>query len=84
MVGDIYFFLLNQDNDCKYNPQMAAAFVKNVVNITAVSELSLWYFLKIDVFIECLGMMKSFCYSMMRWSWWMRSAHVIRSVLPLR
>ncbi|XP_019127850.2 pro-cathepsin H isoform X2 [Larimichthys crocea] len=29
------------DNDCKYNPQMAAAFVKNVVNITAYDEMEL-------------------------------------------
>lgn len=32
-------FLFIQDDKCKYKPELAAAFVKNVVNITAVSQL---------------------------------------------
>lgn len=32
-------FQLKQEDTCVYKPEKAAAFVKNVVNITAVSEL---------------------------------------------
>lgn len=39
MAFDFYsFFVLNQEDTCEYKPELAAAFVKNVVNITAVSE----------------------------------------------
>lgn len=39
MVFDILSIQLKQEDTCVYKPEKAAAFVKSVVNITAVSEL---------------------------------------------
>lgn len=39
----IRLFLFIKEGKCKYKPELAAAFVKNVVNITAVSELFLLF-----------------------------------------
>lgn len=33
-----FFFSSTQEDECEYKPELAAAFVKNVVNITLVSE----------------------------------------------
>lgn len=66
-----------------YKPQLAAAFVKDVMNITAVSDDQCPSFL---IFImKCVS--DNVCLllvSMMRWEWWMLWAHAILSALPLR
>lgn len=36
-------FLFIKEDECKYKPELAAAFVKNVVNITAVSQVLQMY-----------------------------------------
>lgn len=44
-----YFCLFIKEGECTYKPELAAAFVKNVVNITAVGQLWKQWFLGLSV-----------------------------------
>lgn len=85
-VFSLILCLFIKEDKCTYKPELAAAFVKNVVNITAVGHLWKQWFLGLSVGRMELKKKKntSCCCSMMRREWRMLLALAIQSAWPSR